>query len=296
MSDRANPSASERKAQLAWERRRAPLAVAGALAGALLPIASSVWIAALTADDRSTELTARLLFVDAHSTPLLLASLVQGLGALALGVPLYYLYRAAAIRRDLPRVAGPTVVLGPLLYCAGVVGFQVVLSIQADAFAATSGRTYEEAKDLFEASSVGVVRYVGLVAQFSIAAAFVMVGLNAMRAGLLTRFMGYLGVIVGALFILPLFGQGPPVVQSFWLVALAVMFLGRWPNGTPPAWGEGRAIPWPTRQEMIEQAQREREGLGAAAEPEPATAGAAAAPAPRARTSSSRKRKRKKRR
>ena len=63
-----------------------------------------------------------------------------------------------------------------------------------------------------------------LPAALAIASAYVLVSLNAMRAGLLTRFLGILGVIVGALVIIQI---GPfPVVQTFWLLALAVLFAG----------------------------------------------------------------------
>jgi hypothetical protein len=117
-----------------------------------------------------------------------------------------------------------------------------------------------------------------------------------MRAGLLTRFMGFLGIIVGALFVLPL-APGPPVVQSFWLAALAALLLGKWPSGVPPAWAAGREIRWPTRQEMVEKAAKERERRqGGAAEPEAATAAAPAPTGGRTRASAARKRKRKKRR
>jgi hypothetical protein len=291
-------SASEREEQLRWERRRAPAAAAGAMAGAILPMAGAAWGAVLTSDDRSTELTGRLLFVDGHTTQLLLAAGIQALGALAFILPLTFLYRAATFRREVPRVAGLLTVLGPLLYGLSQIGFQIALSVQGDAFAATSGRTYEEAKNLFEAPGVVAIRYFGLVAGLTIATAFVLASLHAMRAGLLTRFMGFLGVIVGALFVIPLFGQGPPVVQSFWLAALAALFMGRWPSGVPPAWREGREVPWPTRQEMIERAQREREERDgvAAGEPEPATAAGPSAAAPRTRAANARKRKRKKRR
>ena len=67
-----------------------------------------------------------------------------------------------------------------------------------------------------------------------------LLSLNAMRAGLLTRFMGVLGMICGAaLVLLP---QNPIVV--FWLLALAVLFAHRWPQGMPPAWetGNGGAV------------------------------------------------------
>jgi len=59
-----------------------------------------------------------------------------------------------------------------------------------------------------------------------------------MRVGLLTRFMGYLGIFTGVLVLFPI-GSPVPVVQGFWLLALAYLFSGRWPNGVPPAWRSG---------------------------------------------------------
>ena len=35
-------------------------------------------------------------------------------------------------------------------------------------------------------------------------------------------------------------------VQLFWIVALGMLFLNRWPNGRGPAWSVVEAIPWPT--------------------------------------------------
>ncbi|MEA2217731.1 MAG: hypothetical protein QOJ35_357, partial [Solirubrobacteraceae bacterium] len=41
--------------------------------------------------------------------------------------------------------------------------------------------------------------------------------------------------------------------QAFWLIALGVLFLGRWPAGQPPAWVTGEAQPWPSQQELRER-------------------------------------------
>jgi len=140
---------------------------------------------------------------------------------------------------------------------------------------------------VFESGEVRVFQFLGLGAQLALGFAFVMICLNAMRVGLLSRFMGILGIIVGVLFVVPL-APGPPVVQSFWLTALAALFAGRWPSGIPPAWTTGRAVPWPSQQALREQ----REG---ALEPEPAAAAGAPASGQRG-ASSARRRKRKKRR
>ena len=129
-----------------------------------------------------------------------------------------------------------------------------------------------------------------------------MVSLNAMRCGLLTRFMGILGIIGGVLYVFPTAVHAFPFV--FWLVFLGVLIGGHWPNGVPPAWASGQAEPWPSSQEVREQ--REERGRSASAargragepepEPEPAPVDAVPAgaqtPAPHP---SSKKRKRKRR-
>ena len=85
-----------------------------------------------------------------------------------------------------------------------------------------------------------------------------------MRVGLLTRFMGVLGVIVGVAVapILPIDQQG--IIRVFWLAALGMLFLGRWPSGTPKAWatGAGRAVadPAATARAARRGAGRERRG------------------------------------
>jgi hypothetical protein len=45
--------------------------------------------------------------------------------------------------------------------------------------------------------------------------------------------------------------QNPIVV--FWLLALAVLFARRWPQGMPPAWVTGEAVPWPSASAVAEQ-------------------------------------------
>jgi hypothetical protein len=112
-----------------------------------------------------------------------------------------------------------------------------------------------------------------------------------MRAGLLTRFMGYLGIIAG---ILVLFVITPvPIVQTYWLVGLAVLFAGRWPSGMPPAWQTGRVERWPSSQELREQRMRARNGAG---RQKPAPEPVAAVAAPKQTRSTTPKRKRKRRR
>ena len=66
--------------------------------------------------------------------------------------------------------------------------------------------------------------------------------LQAVRAGLLTRFFGTLGMALGVSIIL----LGPPgtLLLALWIGWLGLLFVGRTPGGRPPAWEAGEAIPW----------------------------------------------------
>jgi hypothetical protein len=77
-----------------------------------------------------------------------------------------------------------------------------------------------------------------------------------MRVGLLSRFMGIIGAIVGGLYVLPIL-SGPLIVQLFWLVAIGFLFLGRWPGGRGPAWEGVEAVPWPSSAEVRAKAMEE---------------------------------------
>jgi hypothetical protein len=123
-----------------------------------------------------------------------------------------------------------------------------------------------------------------------------------MRVGLLTRFMGYLGIFAG---ILVLFVITPiPIVQAYWLIAIGYLISGRWPSGLPPAWQSGRAEPWPSTQQVREQRQKAMQDRRARGKPVGKPGKAAPAPAPEPAvapagrgtraTTSKRKRKRRK--
>ena len=101
---------------------------------------------------------------------------------------------------------------------------------------------------------------VGLAPSLAFGFSFVLISLSAMRAGLLSRFMGILGIIVGVLYVIPLLGGGPPIVNIFWIAALAVLFIDRWPGGRGPAWAAGEAIPWPSAMDQAKAREAARQG------------------------------------
>jgi hypothetical protein len=206
-------------------------------------------------------------FYDDHAAAIIGSSVARALGFLAIGVALTYLGHATAARRSqLPR---------PALYLPWVGA--VVLAVQAllSAFGTNAAvhdfldgqRTVDAARDLTGNGLLVLGSILDLAGRLALGGAFVLVCLNAMRAGLLTRFMGVLGIIVGALLVIPL-GSPLPIVQVFWLLALGALILGYWPSGLPPAWESGEARPWPSSAEVREQRRAEMERRRPSPEPQ----------------------------
>ena len=113
----------------------------------------------------------------------------------------------------------PLLALGPVLLAVGGLVNNIALADVADEFLASGERTNARAEDLLEGNVIGGSLQAGGV--LCVALSFVLVSLNAMRAGLLSRFMGILGIVVGVLYVLPLLPGGQSFVQLFWLGAVA---------------------------------------------------------------------------
>jgi hypothetical protein len=280
---------------LAFEARWRTRAAIGSAVGALLVLGGGIGLVTTLSSSKTDELTSQLLFYDHHSSSLLLATIVAGLGSVCMIAPLVFLFRATQARRpQLPGVALITAVVGPIAAGLGQIALQIVLLNKAHTFATTGAQTYAEAKHLTDAGILKAMQGLVLAGQLSLGFAFVLISLNAMRVGLLTRFMGVLGIIVGVLFVIPL--GTLQVVQPFWLLTLTALFLGRWPNGVPPAWQTGKAEPWPSQQQLREEREKTKAAQLRAAgegEPEPEPAAVTASETPAHPSSKKRKRKRK---
>ena len=135
-----------------------------------------------------------------------------------------------------------------------------------------------------------IVDYIDLLGGLALAAGMIAMMINALRVGLLPRWMGILGMFTGLLIFLPIGGAELQVVPAFWLVMMGVLYMGRWPKGEPPAWAAGEARPWPS------QAQMRAEARGGGGTPVAAGVGAVPEPVRPAGGGSSRKRRRKRRR
>ncbi|MGI8595401.1 MAG: DUF4386 family protein, partial [Solirubrobacteraceae bacterium] len=263
----AEPPPEDPEAIAAREDRERPRAVGAALLAAAVPLLGAVY-GLLSLGDVPTGDRGRLLFLDEHGTDFIIAAVLIALGALATGVTLLFLYRATKSRRpELPMVARVCAIAGPILLLAASIAAQVVLASKARDFATSGLQTAAAAKEVFRSGAYQGPLYASFAGQVAIAFAVILISLNAMRAGLLTRFLGVLGIIAGVLFVIPL-GSPLPIVQSFWFGALALLFSGRWPQGMPPAWASGEAVPWPSQQEIRELRERESERSEPASESE----------------------------
>ena len=183
--------------------------------------------------------------------PLLLAiAALNAIGLLATGAVLTFLGRATRARRPAFRawVAALPLAAASVFALAGlalVVATNVAVSALLD-----GPRTVSAVSD-WQGGVITAGRTLESLARLLLGVGFVMVSLNAMRVGLLTRFMGALGVVSGALLVLPI-GGPLPIVQAFWLIAVAISIGERFPGAVPPAWRTGRAEPWPSQQELRE--------------------------------------------
>jgi hypothetical protein len=257
--------------QLAWEARARWPAAAAAFAAALLSLASSVYFTA--AIDRGDGSAAALRSADVDSQDYIVSSVLQAVSVLLLVPPLFYLWRAARHRRaETMSAAGVLIVFAGVTVAIATVLRQVQLVDIAHGFFPEKANA---AKDLNDAAEdeirdnlSPVLEGLALGAGLAFAFSFVVISLNAMRAGLLSRFMGMLGILVAVLLLIPL--SPVPIVQIFWLAGIGLLFLDRWPGGRGPAWQTGEEVPWPGAAEQRDEIVRRRaEREGAAAEPEP---------------------------
>ena len=277
--------------QLAWERRQARGAALAALAAALFTFVGTVWRGLTLADLPRTSVADALAlaarpggvgeaeslrvqtfeYYQDHATSVVLSSVMVAIGYLAFGWALSYLAAATRARRpELPRIMLYLPIVGGVLQGISTIVSSLATSSSIATFLDGS-RSVDEALDIGTTGLAVFAQVLGLPGALALALSVVLISLNAMRVGLLTRFMGVLGMITGALQILPV-GGPLPVVQAFWLIMLSVLFLGRWPNGQPPAWHTGEPEPWPSSADVRAQRQKAlaaRRG-DPAPEPEPA--------------------------
>lgn len=285
----ATPVAPPVEESLAWEAEQRPRAGLASIAAGVLLLVTFVYTYVGFNDSPSVTLTDGLrdvlgrplpegrkglltesaMWFDDNALELLVVTALAALGTVLLAFVLGYLFRAIQARRpETARIILYLALVGPILYGIGPLVSVVTAVASAGGYVSDARFSTLGAHDALRTGS-GIAVGQGFVGigRLATAAAIVLISLNAMRVGLFTRFVGILGCIVGALLILPVFGP-PGIVQSFWLVALGLLILGRG-RAVPPAWASGRAEPWPSQQALRERKEREARGGGS----EPVRAG-----------------------
>jgi hypothetical protein len=284
--------------RLSYESRFRPRQGIVAIAAGVLLVASAV-IQLSGPHTNVSEVTLGLIIEHKRIALDIVGSVVQAAGWLAVGWTLWFLIGAVRARDpNTQKFIGYLALVGAPLTAIGIVGYISLYGVKAHDFITHGSQTYPEANHLLSSASLATFQVMDYAGELLLAVAFVLTAMQAMRVGLLTRFMGYLGVIGG---ILVLFVITPvPVVQAYWLVALGILLLGRWPTGTPPAWESGRVERWPSSQELREQRTRQTQNGRGREQPsvkparEPVVTGTASS-AGRGPRSATPKRKRKRR-
>jgi len=234
------------------DRRR--VAIVAGLA-ALLTLAAPLIARAIIGTDPTDNALTRALVQADNRGAIVASAILSLLGLLGITYVLDFLLRAA---RNRDTSIQPYV---RILVLAGGIGLalftgvvQAITSSRLEHWATHGTQTWDELK---EASNYGALVFVGIVAQLAFAFGFVLTSLNAMRVGLLTRFLGYLGVISAVLFVLAVLPL--PIVQAYWLATVALLLWNVRGPREPPAWPSGEAVPWPSSAELREQRVREAE-------------------------------------
>ena len=235
--------------EIADEQRRGRVAGACAVASGVLIAAGAIWRQVISADAPDGD-AAGLRFFDSHSGELVASSVLRALGLLVLIPAALHLYRATKARNPQEtRVVAAMATYGPVALALSGVIEAVALSVISSDF---SGRSFgtvkaadDAAQDAVKDASLYVAAFLGLSGVIALGFFLVKGGLDAMRVGLLSRFMGMFAIVLGPAIVLvsPAF-----VVLPLWVVALGGLFLGVWPRGVPPAWTSGRAMPWRGRE------------------------------------------------
>jgi hypothetical protein len=237
-----SPTRSE---ALAWEERWSVRTGLIALAAIGLVLAG-IFVASQTIG--STDGEAEFLrSVDQHRGGQLFSSVLQAIGLTLLAWPLYFLFRAARGRSATMRGQLIGVVVAAPLFLAlaailtGVSNLDAASAFLAKGVAGSSKHADDVASNAMSDASLRMLGAgVGIAGILGFTVGMLYTCLQAMRAGLLTRFWGSLGVALGGVSIIFF------PYNLLWFIYLAFLLLGRVPGNRPPAWSAGEAVPWPS--------------------------------------------------
>ncbi len=300
------PSTGEIRQQVAKESERRSRLSVPAFAGGFLYLLSSIVIASTlnnaptvgllqglkpaisgVANPLVSPRAAEVKFISHKALPLIAGSFLAAFAVIVLTLILLMLLDAVKFRRPATWPATrPLVIVGGIAVAVASLAHQIVSAIETHKFAVghdLTGHAVEQA--LTKSTPDLIVAYLSLLAGLALAAGMVTVMVNAIRVGLVARWLGILGMFTALLIFLPIGGAELQIVPAFWLVMMGMLNGGRWPGGDPPAWTDGEARPWPSRA----QVQAEKAGL------DPRAVATASGPSPAATPVKATSRKRRKR-
>lgn len=267
--------------QVEWESERRSRLAVPAIAGGVLYLLSGIIISSTlngaptvgllqgiapalkgVAHPRESARAPEVLFVSHHAFALIAGSALMAISLVALTVVLVLLARAARFRRPESMAATvPLVVFGGVVFAIISLGHQIATAVLSHEFAAGHDFSSKAVDHVLTTGSVNVVaQYISLLAGLALAVGMIVTSLNAMRVGLLTRWMGIVGIVSALLIFLPIGGATLELIPAFWMAACGLLLMGRWPNGEPPAWAAGEARPWPSQAEMRAQQEAQKRG------------------------------------
>ncbi|WP_028063176.1 hypothetical protein [Solirubrobacter soli] len=274
------PALADPEQQLAWEKRHRPRAGIASLVAAFGLLAFYVLQQILQRDMPKVSgletlvraakpgdvgalpslQTAFFEYLDTKTALVLLIGLGGFIGWIGVAWAVGFLGVAVRARTRMSKFVLYVPIVGGVVLGVSVLMSQIG-SLQVVSEFLDSDHTVKAATDA-DNSLIVYARLLYQLGTLALAVGLVLVSLNALRVGLLTRMLGYIGIASGAMMVLfPL-----PIVQIFWLGSFGMVLLGRWPGGDLPAWKTGEAVPWPTPERPP---PRQRRGA-VAPPPEPA--------------------------
>ncbi|MEY2517697.1 MAG: hypothetical protein QOJ89_5055 [bacterium] len=157
---------------------------------------------------------------------------------IVVGLYLYSLVRARD--PEVSRLVYWGALAGPLLIVAATVFGFFALRDVADTFVSSGPRSAERARELANGSrALNAAGAFDVLSRLAFGLWLALTSLQAMKVGLLTRFLGYWGAGAGgALVLLPV---GDAMFIG-WLASIGILALGWWPGGCPAAWRSLQAL------------------------------------------------------
>ena len=233
-------------------------------------------------------------YLDKHAVLNIIAWIVAAAGLALMVWPLRYLRDAEVARGGkASRIMRVVITFAPPTTAVAAVVLAVSDSIGAHnlvTHAVQNTTAYDAATG---GAFRGIFDILYLLGYLALAVAFVLIALRAMRAGLLTKPLGYLGIVGGVLFIIPIVPL--PLIQFLFLLGFGMLLLGVGGMVRPPAWAAGEAIPWVNQRQQQRASARAGGGAGRRRDAQPATLAPAPTPPPAPSPAASKKRKRRRR-